>query len=56
MAGQAYYDRKSGLNPKQGVHMEKKQIPDAEQQLTQKSNEKMKHYALYALAFYFLFC
>jgi hypothetical protein len=35
---------------------DEKQIPDAKEQLSQKSDKQMKHVALYALIAYFLFC
>lgn len=56
MASHVYYDRKSSLNPQASVHGGQKQIPNAEQQLTQKSEKQIKHIALYALVAYFLFC
>ena len=56
MASQVYYDRKSGLNPQASTHIGRKQLPNAEQQLTQKTQKQMKHLAIYALVAYFLFC
>ena len=55
MARDVFYDRKTGLNPRVTID-KKSQIPNAEEQLTQKSNKEMHNIALYALVAYFLFC
>ena len=58
MSREHVYDRPSGLNPK-GKELGKfnvKQIPDASQQLTQKSHENMKKYAMFGIILYFLCC
>ena len=52
------YDRPSGLKQRGNVlgKLDVKQIPDASQQLTQKSHENIKKYVMFGIVIYFLCC
>ena len=52
--GRGIYDRPMGL--KTLGKKVKKQIPDASVQLTQKSHENLKKYAMFGIVIYFLCC